>query len=678
VTGIKGELGGMKIQIGHPITSYLDAINQLLAAQGEDFQTIGATSLTDVSANIEKESAEVSVIDAVLLHDQPPYKLAGLVANAPYHPLIILLDETENQLISDLQSQKNVTLLFKTKGYLSSLADAIRDSHSRRTPKPAQSPAQTTSTSKTPSLAGEGYFICDRRGRFLSANKSLQTLTRYSEDEILELSLSDLLNKAEEQTFFQRIFDENDSASTSSIPMHLIDKIGNSHPVFLNITMLHDESREQRIIGFRGAVVARAGASSEEMRPTGPIDQNIMVQHLLDLVQMSYTEPINVLLKRIGEVVCQVFGFTRSTVALLDRRKKTYVKHALVGYSESVAHADGRPLDVPQDVVDRLFIDKNPVKIIYYNQELVSSEALHNPQSATLQPFKNSQETQWHPRDLVLLRLADHNGGQFGFVSIDEPLDEMTPTSTTFYNLELFSMLVSMVIENYYRYSTLDRRNRRLKQVMVNSNIFKLYLSLSELLREVVWSVKFSLEFNLVALVLISKKTGQLETKAVACDDKIKLSQISELAYDLKDFSMLLRDEYHRGKSFLISTEEPVLRHFKQIYYGNLTNGHYQDGWPRYALLMVPIKSREGKIIGFIMVDDPADGRMPTTESVSILEILANQVAIAIDNRMLYIQGKEAPQSPPVAEMPEGKPEESKEIEETATGLRRLVDRFLR
>ncbi len=669
----------MRIQIAHPITSYLDAINHLLSAQGEDFQTIGATSLSEVFAAIDQEAAEVSVIDAILVRDQPQSIFARLLAAAPCHPLIILLDETDENLIADLKAGKNITLLYKRKGYLSSVGDAIRDSYSRRIPKPAVPPPPVSAAKPAAASAGEGYFICDRRGRFLSVNKSLQTLTRYSEEEILELSLSDLLNKEEEQSFFQYLVAEEEQPKSDQIAVHLIDKMGNRHPVFFKITLLRDESREQRVIGFRGTVVLRSAESDQALRTTGPVDQNIMVQHLLDMVQMSYSEPINVLLKRVGEVVCQVFGFTRSTVALLDRRKKVYVKQALVGYADSSpATAEDRPLDVPQDVVDRLFIDKNPLKIIYYNQELVSSELLHSSQSTALQKVQSARETQWHPRDLVLLRLADHNGSQFGFISIDEPLSTMTPTASTFHNLELFSMLVSMVVENYYRYSTLDRRNRRLKQIMVNSNIFKLYLSLSELLREVVWSVKFSLEFNLVTLVLISKKTGQLETKAVACDDKIKMSQISELSYDLKDFSLLLREEYRRGKSFLISSEENVLKHFKQIYYGNLSNGHYQDGWPRYALLMVPIKSREGKIIGFLMVDDPGDGRMPTSESVSVLEILANQVAIAIDNRMLYVQGKESPQAPSTAEMPSSEAEENKEMEESSTGLRRLVDRFLR
>ena len=733
----------MKIQIAHPITSYFDATSQLLRAQGEDFHLTGATSLMEIYESSAQNRQDVYVVDSILLRDEPQETLDRLSSLANMHPTIVMIEESEERLSEQLQANGPVTLLYKRKGYLTALADAIRQSHAEQLKRQedtaraellraeamraeaarseaarietakaeaaraeaarieaatveaakieaerdaaaredarVETNADSTRSAPESSAVEEGFFICDRRGRFLSANKNLQSMIGYSEEEILELSLADLLNKEEEQALFQGIFSGQDDQEIFPILLHFIDKLGNGHAVSMKIRMLRDESAEKRIIGFRGSVTVVPAGKRESAPFAELVDQGMMVQHVLDLVQMSYSEPLNVLLKRIGEIVCQVFGFQRSTVALLDRRKKAYIKQALIGYRDATGPStDEKPMEVPQEVVDRLFVDHVPVKIIYYNQETLSADSLRSSTALALQPQLAPLETQWHPRDLVLLRLGDHRGNQFGYISIDEPLPDRTPARSTFYNLELFSQMMAMIIENYYRYSTVDRRSRRLKQILINSNIFKLYLSLNELLKEVVWSIKFSLEFNMVSLVLISKKTGQLETKAVACEDKIKLGQISELAYDLKDFSALLREEYRRGKSYLISSEEKVLQHLKQIYYGSLSNGHYIDGWPRYALLLVPIKSREGKIIGFVLADDPADGRLPTTENVHILEILANQVAIAIDNRMLYVQAKDKPQAavvvpeqaidPPVADFPD----------ENSSGLRRLVDRFLR
>jgi hypothetical protein len=356
----------------------------------------------------------------------------------------------------------------------------------------------------------------------------------------------------------------------------------------------------------------------------------------------------------------------------------------MVGYSALDANVAERRIEVPQDVIERIFVDQFKIKVIYHDQEELEPRGLGGSDLLERRSQRRPLETQWHKQDLVLLKLADYKGHIFGYISLEDPLDNCIPTKTTFSNLEIFSQITSLAIENFYRFSNLEKRNRRLKQVLVTSNIFKLYLSLNELLKEVVWSVKFSLEFNLVSLILISKKSGQLETKAVACDDKIKLLQVNELKYELKDYSELLKDQYRRGKSYLVTDEEPVLKHFKQIYYGTHSNGHYTDGWPHFALLLVPIKSREGKIIGFIMVDDPQDCRLPSLETTNVLEILANQVAIAIDNRMLYVQAKEQVQqnsSEPekLKEKIEPESNNNAKTENMNPGsLKRLVDRFLR
>ena len=319
-----------------------------------------------------------------------------------------------------------------------------------------------------------------------------------------------------------------------------------------------------------------------------------------------------------------------------------FIKQAMVGYTEDEGDSiEQRALEVPREVIDRIFADRYRIKVIYYNQDQRELPHEDNPGVPERRTQRRRPLNEWHKRDLVLLNLKDHKGNSFGYISLDNPYEGVVPTRSTFHNLELFSRLVSMSIENYYRFSALAKKNRRLKQILSNSNIFKLHLSLTELLNEIVWSAKYTLEFNLISLVLISKKTQLLETKAVACDDKIKQIQIRELTFNIHDFSDLLRDDYQIGKSYLINREEPVLEHFKHIYYGADGNLRMSEGWPNWALLLVPIKGRDGKIIGFFMADDPNDMRIPSSETIHTLEILANQIAVAIDNRIMYVQAKE-------------------------------------
>ena len=168
-----------------------------------------------------------------------------------------------------------------------------------------------------------------------------------------------------------------------------------------------------------------------------------------------------------------------------------------------------------------------------------------------------------------------------------------------------------------------------------------------------------------------------LETKAVACDDKIKMLQLRELKFDLKEFGELLKDSYRRGKSYIITEEEPVLAPLKRVYYGSQYATRQSDGWSYWGAVLVPLKSREGKIIGFLVVDDPQDRRLPGVDTIHTLEILANQIAVAIDNRVMYVQAKEHLQE--VSEHHEP-PEEPLYPDDdfSGGGLKKLVEKFLR
>jgi PAS domain S-box-containing protein len=521
----------------------------------------------------------------------------------------------------------------------------------------------------------QGYFVLDRRGRFLSASTAIQSTTKYSEEELLELTITDLMSTEQQRKFFRWASMISKKETDKPLRVAILDKVGESHAMELHLKSFRDDDDE--LIGYRGTAVTIKDKPDFPTPHKGQFNQAAMVTELINAIQTSYHEPLNVLLERIAEIICQVFGFYRSTVALLDRRKHAFIKQAMVGYMTGETNSiEQRAIEVPQEVIDRIFTDRFKIKVIYYTQDKRESGEYISPGVPERRTQKRRPEDQWHKRDLILLNLTDRSGNTFGYISLDDPVEGSAPTRSTFYNLELFASLTSMAIENYYRFSALERRSRRLKQVLVTSNIFKLHLSLSELLKEVVWSVKFSLDFNIVSLILISKKTGMLETKAVACDDKIKMLQLRELKYDLKEFGELLKDGYRRGKSYLISDEEPVLSTLKRIYYGAQWDGHYSDGWPYWGALLVPLKSREGKIIGFLVVDDPADRRIPGADTIHTLEILANQIAVAIDNRVMYVQAKE--QLHEIAEKPD-EPEEGLYQEDYAGGgLKKLVEKFLR
>ncbi len=197
-----------------------------------------------------------------------------------------------------------------------------------------------------------------------------------------------------------------------------------------------------------------------------------------------------------------------------------------------------------------------------------------------------------------------------------------------------------MIIENHSYLLEQAQRSRRLTQALVTSNIFKLYFKMDELLREAVWSVKFSLGYNLIMLGLNSQKTHRLEIRSVACEDKIKAAQIRDLSFALDDFLSLLQPRFRLGKCYFIRENHPVLAPVKEIYTSGFKDARLQDEWPVEAMLIAPLKSRTGKIMGALFVDDPEDLKNPDAEQLKTLQILANQISVAIENRLLYVEAK--------------------------------------
>src|SRR5205807_2467196 len=65
-------------------------------------------------------------------------------------------------------------------------------------------------------------------------------------------------------------------------------------------------------------------------------------------------------------------------------------------------------------------------------------------------------------------------------------------------------------------------------------------------------------------------------------------------------------------------------------------------GWHPQDMLMVPLFSpRQKTLLGILSLDDPEDGKIPTLESIEMIELFANQATIAIDSARIF-QEREA------------------------------------
>src|SRR5260221_2073821 len=60
-----------------------------------------------------------------------------------------------------------------------------------------------------------------------------------------------------------------------------------------------------------------------------------------------------------------------------------------------------------------------------------------------------------------------------------------------------------------------------------------------------------------------------------------------------------------------------------------------RHGWDPHDLMLVQFRNQSGELVGTMSVDDPRNGKRPSTQVIEALEIFANQATFAIENFQL-------------------------------------------
>ncbi len=655
----------------------LEVIKKMLKfhnrAYDVEFATDGETCL---------QRAKEKPFDLILLDNDLPdrdglqlldeLKQAGVRA-----PIILMVEDGQDDVALAAMDRGAQDYVMKVRGYLTALPftvlKAIETSKDNRPKEPEEvesKPAAVQSEEQDDQrrTGPEGYFVLDRRGRFLSADKVVQEILEYAEAEILELSIADVLSRGAEGQFYRwlRGLDEE------QVPLQigLVTRRGAQKMVELRLTPIKDDAGE--VAGYKGRM-RDLSAEAASMVMEARVDQHRLILEVTRAIEETAGEPVPALLQRLAEIAAQQFRFLRSTVALLDQRRRVFVKHALVGYDER--ELANKAMEVPKELVDRIFQQRFRIKVIYSDQEFVEHPRVLPGGVPERRTQVRRPHGAWDPKDLILVGLTDDQGRTIGFVSLEQPANGFVPTRDTFYNLELFSILASFAVEDAFRREHQERRYRRMKQFLASSTLFYLDTPFSRTLNDFAWLVRFLSDFNLVVVGIITRQSESLEFKAVACEDRVKAHQLMRLKWSLADVQSFLRKRYRVSESYLIDELLAPVKPLKSIYYGAEWAMLGDQEWSKWHLLVVPIRTREGKVVGAVLFDDPRNGRIPSRENVHLLELFANQVGIAVEDRLLLLRRTGIAGA---SDLRVPGRNASPGVDETATGLRRLVEKFLR
>ncbi|HEY1354038.1 MAG TPA: methyl-accepting chemotaxis protein [Ktedonobacteraceae bacterium] len=187
------------------------------------------------------------------------------------------------------------------------------------------------------------------------------------------------------------------------------------------------------------------------------------------------------------------------------------------------------------------------------------------------------------------------------------------------------------------RQTTTLQQNRQVKELIRLGNILRAELGLNEVLEQIASSINFCIGFRASVIKMIEEGCDNLKAVAFAGISEEDRRILQAHSMRVGQMLRMMQPEFQISQSYFISHEYLHLFADVPMVGGGKVEDHQPGDWHPDDMLMVPLFSpRQRKLLGFISLDDPVDGRVPTEESIEMIELFANQAAAAIDNARLF------------------------------------------
>ncbi len=182
------------------------------------------------------------------------------------------------------------------------------------------------------------------------------------------------------------------------------------------------------------------------------------------------------------------------------------------------------------------------------------------------------------------------------------------------------------------------QRTRQIKELIRLGNILRAELGLNEVLQLIVASISACTGFRIAVINLVQENSDYTTPAAFVGAPEESERIVREHPLTVEQMHRLMRPQFRISQSYFIPHEYAA--NFSDIGWGmaaKAMNDYEPGGWHPEDALIVPLFSpRQKKLLGVLSLDDPVDGRIPTVESIEMLELFANQAAIAIDNARIF------------------------------------------
>ena len=185
-------------------------------------------------------------------------------------------------------------------------------------------------------------------------------------------------------------------------------------------------------------------------------------------------------------------------------------------------------------------------------------------------------------------------------------------------------------------------RARQIKELIRLGNVLRAELRLDEVLQRMVAVISACTGFRIGVINLLEDQNDYLTPVAFAGATEESRRIIREHPVTVEQMMRFMRPEFQISQSYFVSHEYVEFFADMGMAMEKTLDDYEPGGWHPDDGFFIPLFSpRMRKILGFLSLDDPVDGKVPTEESVEMIELFANQAAIAIDNARFF-QEREA------------------------------------
>ncbi len=178
-----------------------------------------------------------------------------------------------------------------------------------------------------------------------------------------------------------------------------------------------------------------------------------------------------------------------------------------------------------------------------------------------------------------------------------------------------------------------ERTQRNLQQLKEFSRVSSMILQEKELdrvCRMFVETIRDISTFNRAILTLCDDEFRGYQWYFAGLSER-EIAAFHQNKMTSKERVTIFQERFRLGNSYYIPHDEGW-------YYEGVPSNRSSDkmkDWHPDDFLFIPLFGTNRKIVGIVSVDDPADGLRPTAENISPLELFANQVAHAIEEKKL-------------------------------------------